>query len=756
MATIDDVAKRAGVSPVTVSRVLNNVGNVSPATEAKVQQAIAEMGYVPSGVARSLRSRQTRTLALLVPDITNAFWTTVARGVEDAAQSQGYSVFLCNTDENAAKQRRYLEAVVTQRVDGVIIAPYASDPETLSLLRTRNIPTVVVDRHIDDWDVDTVSGDSIAGARALTKHLIELGHRKIAALMGPDNTSTSTDRVAGYQIALAEEGIPVDPQLIVFGEFRIHSGELMAEQILDSGANPTAIFAGNNNIAMGVIDALANRGLRIPGDMALVSFDDLPNTSRLFPFLTVAVQPVYEIGTNAAQLLLSRLEAEANLQPRRVVLPTRLIIRHSCGSKLNDEHEVGLSLPLTTAPDSESVFVPRVKPEELNLSLDGLGHLSFSSSSRGQRPSPHHRSDVNRLMTALQHREADRLPHLEFWITSQAVYEYVLERKLDYQIVNRTIGDQGATPEDQVELAQRLGMDAVVCDFAWRPNNVFATASDGSRHYVDGTVKSLADLDDLETPSSMAAQLNNLERYLRAIHGTGVGVVASFTSFFDSALLAVGMNDALYMFYDNRAFLEKLMDRLLDHQSRIMRAVCDRFADDLAFFLVRDDIAHNSGLLIHPDMFQDIFAPRMKRLILPVKELGKKVAFHTVGKIDLALPGLYDIGIDIIHPITPESNDIFALKQEWAGKIAMVGNIPVALLAYGKKETIDEKVREYCMKLAPGGGYVLGSSNSIMQGIPPENFLAMIEAVHRYGRYDRPGDGTAAVTQESPLERQTF
>ena len=332
MATISDVAKRAGVAPVTVSRVINKASNVSAVTRERVERAIADLGYVPSGVAQSLRSKRTRSLALLVPDITNAFWTTVARGVEDAAQSQGYSVLLCNTDEDVTKQLRYLDVVVSQRVDGVIIAPYDSDIKNLGKLPERRIPTVVIDRHINGWDVDTVSGDSISGARALVQHLIGLGHTRIAMITGAAETSTAADRVAGYQFALTEAGLPIDLNLIKYGEFRAESGERLTGQVLAENPPPTAIFAANNAIATGVVDALEKRGLHTPQDIALVVFDDLPNTSHFFPFFTVAVQPAYEIGVNAAQLLLSRLEAEVSLQPRQVVLPTRLIVRQSCGS----------------------------------------------------------------------------------------------------------------------------------------------------------------------------------------------------------------------------------------------------------------------------------------------------------------------------------------------------------------------------------------------------------------------------------------
>ena len=209
----------------------------------------------------------------------------------------------------------------------------ARRPRTWPGCAIHDIPTVVIDRHIDGWEVDRVAGDSLAGARALVGHLIGLGHRHIAMLAGPAGTATAADRVAGYRIALAEAGIPRTRGLSGTASSR-PSGERMMAQALDAGSQPTAIFAANNAIAMGVIDELESRGLRIPHDIALVSFDDLPNTSGLFPFLTVAAQPVYEIGVNAAQLLLSRLDAEVPLQPRHVVLPTRLIMRFSCGSKL--------------------------------------------------------------------------------------------------------------------------------------------------------------------------------------------------------------------------------------------------------------------------------------------------------------------------------------------------------------------------------------------------------------------------------------
>ena len=235
-----------------------------------------------------------------------------------------------------------------------------------------------------------------------------------------------------------------------------------------------------------------------------------------------------------------------------------------------------------------------------------------------------------------------------------------------------------------------------------------------------------------------------MERYLRAAEGTGVGIVANFTSFFDSAMLAAGVNDSFLMFYDDRPFIEKLMYIILDHQEKVAHEIFARYGDDIAYFMVNDDIGHNNGLMINPDMFGEIFPHRMKRLIAPAKDCGKIVLMHTDGKMDKIMPILYETGIDAVHPIEPESNDIFEVKKQWAGKMSLVGNIPTVLLAYGTKDEIEERVKEYCINLAPGGGYVLGSSTSIMEGIPPENFVAMIEAAQKYGRYGSLGEDMSA------------
>lgn len=729
MSTIRDVARRAGVSPVTVSRVINDTGNVNAITRARVERAIEELGYVPSVMARSLRSKRTHTLALLVSDVTNPFWTTIARGVEDTAQSRGYSVFLYNTDENLAKQQRYLDVVVAQRVDGVIIAPIDLDAQHLVRLRRRNVPTVVVDRRIEGWDVDSVCSDSISGARALVHHLIRLGHRRIAMLSGPANVSTARDRVAGYRMALSEAGMPVDPRLIKQGEYRIVSGEELAHQVLEEGLDPTAIFAANNTLAAGAIQAVGKRGLRIPQDVALVCFDDLPHLSSLFPFLTVAVQPAYDMGVNAAQLLLSRLDSGASLPPRHVVLPTRLIVRHSCGSRLREDQLCPLSLPLPTEVQiEESTIVKPLRPGERPADSVQIAGLTISAPLRTGEPSDYDKPDVNRLLKALRHQEADRVPHLELCVTSRPVYEYVLERELKLLVEGR--GDeQTIAPEDRIEFAGRLGMDAVTCDFFWRPQRVRGKPAAG------GSVETWADLDDLQPPPPLTDQLSRLERYLRAAQGTGVGVIAHFSSFFDVALQVLGVSESANAFCDDRPLVERLMDILLEHQEKVMRVVCDRFADDLALIVVSDEFVRLAGLAVPEDVWMAVFPQRLKRLLAPAREHDKLVALHTAGRVEGFLPTLHEIGFDAVHPLEPESNDVFEIKRQWAGRIALMGTVPTALLVSGREGEIEATVREYCARLAPGGGYVLGSSHGIVEGVLPENLVAMTQAVHKYGRY---------------------
>jgi LacI family transcriptional regulator len=714
LSTISDVARRAGVSTVTVSRVLNRERNVNSLTRERVERAIADLSYVPNVVARSLRSKRTHALALVLPDVTNVFWTTIARGVEDAAHSVGYSVLLCNTDEDPVKQQLYMQVIASQRVDGVIIAPCDDDAAHLSELRQRNVPTVIMDRRIEGWDVDTVWGDSISGARALIRHLIKVGHRRIAIITGPSHASTADDRVAGYRMALAEASIPFDPCLVKHGEFRAASGEHLTYQLLDEsrsseggvahpaarGGTFTAIFAANNVIALGVLDALEKRGLRVPQDVALVSFDDLPEASRLFPFLTVVTQPAYEMGTHAAQLLLSRLYGDTSSPARHVVLPTRLILRYSCGQHLQETGEAALSLPLARGVSSETILVKPLDPEEVRQ-IAALNHQVDLDT-----PAIFERSDVERVLTALQHRVPDRVPYVELQMGGKAIYEHVLERELKPDPANGWAGPGAATPEDQVEFARRLGIDAVVCDFQ-------------------------------DLSESLTDHLSALERYLRAAHGTGVGVGAAFGSFFGPALFSLGRDRPQFLPSGEMRRLEEALDSRLVQQARLLRSVCDRFAEDLAFILISDTLADAGGRLLPSEVLEQVFCGRMRCLISPAREHGKPVIMRSPGKLEELLPILVDLGVAAIQPLEPQFNDIFALKQQWGDRLSLVGSVTENLLRCGSPAEVEEAVRAQCLKLAPGGGYILSAAAGMGDGddfdVPPANFVAIARAVHKFG-----------------------
>jgi LacI family transcriptional regulator len=330
MPTIRDVARRAGVAPITVSRVINNSGYVSAETRRRVEEAIAELKYVPNALAQGLRFNRTNVIALVVSDITNPFWTTVARGAEDAASEENLSVILCNTDENAVKQDKYVRLLLQRQVDGFLLVPSQNTVESVALIQHQKVPLVIMDRQVSGVTVDVVRGDSEGGAYDLTCYLIGLGHRRIAVLSGPKTASTSTQRVAGYKRAFADAGLKADSKLVSYGKFHQDSGYQRTREILTLLERPTALFAANNFIAIGVMKALYEAGLRVPEDVSVVSFDDLPLGLLVQPFLTVVAQPAYDMGYRATKLLLKRIDNPDEASAEEIVLPTQLLVRQSC------------------------------------------------------------------------------------------------------------------------------------------------------------------------------------------------------------------------------------------------------------------------------------------------------------------------------------------------------------------------------------------------------------------------------------------
>jgi LacI family transcriptional regulator len=334
MPNIRDVARLAGVAPITVSRVINNSGYFSEETRRRVHAAIQELHYVPNSLARSLRSRQTGMLALVLTDITNPFFTTMARGVEDVASDGGFNLILCNTDESEAEQARYVRALLEKQVDGILIVPAHDRADDIRIIQRQGVPVVVLDRRLPGLDAgdaggiaaDVVRCDSEGGAYGLARLLLDLGHRRITILSGPADVSTAADRVAGFCRAMAEAGCSAT---VLYGEFTIESGHALARQILAGSERPTALFAANNFLAIGALKALAEAGVDVPREMSLVGFDDLPPSLVVDPILTVASQPAYEMGRRGTELLLERLAGTATDEQREIVLPTQLIVRRS-------------------------------------------------------------------------------------------------------------------------------------------------------------------------------------------------------------------------------------------------------------------------------------------------------------------------------------------------------------------------------------------------------------------------------------------
>jgi LacI family transcriptional regulator len=331
MSTIRDVAKRAGVSTMTVSRVINNSGYISQDARERVERAISELDYMPNALARSLRFKQTKTIALSLADITNPFFTTLARGVADMAEEHGFSVLFCNTDESEAKELDYLTIFLQKQVDGVLLVPASETGEAVAMLTARGVPVVTIDRRVQGEAVDLVRCNSEQGGYDLTRHLIGLGHTRIAAISGPRNVSTAQDRVAGYLRALGEADIAPDERLIQYGEYTEAGGYRMASEMIRLEPRPTALFTANNFLAFGAYRAIREAGLRVPDQISMVTFDDLPPLLILEPFLTVVSQPAYEIGQQAMAMLLRRLAGEGPTRAQELVLPTTLIVNRSSG-----------------------------------------------------------------------------------------------------------------------------------------------------------------------------------------------------------------------------------------------------------------------------------------------------------------------------------------------------------------------------------------------------------------------------------------
>jgi LacI family transcriptional regulator len=332
--TIKDVAARAQVSWATVSRVLNNNPSVDDALRSRVLEAVQSLGYQPNPSARRLRRRSSDVVGLLISDIQNPFFLSIIRGVEDAAYAHQFSIVLCNSDEDQPKQQRYLHVMAAERVGGIIISPtFNTDAASLDRLSKAGIPIVVLDRLIDGLASDTVKVNNVQGARDAVQHLLGLGYRRIGLINGPLHLTTGQERFQGYQAAHQAAGLAVSPALVRFGDFRAESGYQLTRELVHLPERPDALFVGNNLMTLGALRALRESGLRVPQDMPVLGFDDMPWSSELSSPLTAISQPTFELGQEAVNLLQRRL-TDPDAPYRTVVLQTRLIVRESCGARL--------------------------------------------------------------------------------------------------------------------------------------------------------------------------------------------------------------------------------------------------------------------------------------------------------------------------------------------------------------------------------------------------------------------------------------
>lgn len=338
MANIKDVAEKAGVSITTVSHVVNETRYVSEDLKARVFDAMKELNYRPNLLARSLRSGRTRTIGLVIPDISNLFFAEISRKIEDKGFDYGYSVILCNTDENQDKEMLYVDVLMEKQVDGIIFISAGADNKEIFNLDNVDVPVVLADRDISSSHSDVVLVDNFKGGFDATNYLISLGHQRIGCITGPSKMTPSAQRVEGYKKALIEAGIQIDEKIIYSGDFGFKSGESAMCELLNNPDFPSAVFVCNDMMAIGAIRAIQETGRKIPENISLVGFDNIPFAETVYPSLTTIAQPILEMADTAVDLLIDRIKIKQHekhnkyVEPifKRIVLKAQLIKRESC------------------------------------------------------------------------------------------------------------------------------------------------------------------------------------------------------------------------------------------------------------------------------------------------------------------------------------------------------------------------------------------------------------------------------------------
>ncbi len=341
MATIIEVAERAGVSIATVSNVIRGTRRVSEELTTRVRGAIRELNYSPNEIARSLKVKQTRMLVLVLPDITNPFFPEIIRGAEDAAFERGYFLLTANTNEQTSRERRIMTALRSYRVDGILLAS-AEDARShevshIAEVVSGGVSVVCLDRTVPDVSTDAVLLDNVGGARDAVLHLIEQGHRRVGIITGGLHLQTGYERLLGYKRALEQAGLPLVKQLIAEGDFRYESGRVRALELLKLRSRPTAIFTCNGVMAAGALAAFEQAGVRYPEDVALATFDDITVDHVFHAHLTAVIQPSFDMGFRAASILMDRIEGKLGAEPVTVRVRPSLVLRDSTAKRVERE-----------------------------------------------------------------------------------------------------------------------------------------------------------------------------------------------------------------------------------------------------------------------------------------------------------------------------------------------------------------------------------------------------------------------------------
>jgi len=327
---IKDIARIAGVSISTVSLVLNNRPGVSALTRLKVQSIVDKLNYIPNNIARSLVTRKTKTIGLIVADIAEIYFGTLARVIQDALNREGYSLIICNSDYKAEKESVCLDFLIENNVDGIIMVPRGANIEKIKSIKK---PIVFLDNYIKNTDISVVRVDNENAGYIAIKHLIKLGHKLLACITGPVRYATSDERITGYQRALNEDGIEINSFFIKHTDWSVEGGFQATKEILSLKITPDAIFVTGDTCAIGVFKALSDEGLKIPDNIAIVGFDDMKFSPFLKVPLTTVRQPMKEMGEKAVELIIKELRSKNHIEPQMIILKTELIIRESCGYK---------------------------------------------------------------------------------------------------------------------------------------------------------------------------------------------------------------------------------------------------------------------------------------------------------------------------------------------------------------------------------------------------------------------------------------